>query len=157
MKKKILLAIAFIVICELAGVVGSIFTMPSIPVWYAGLVKSPLNPPGWVFGPVWTALFALMGVAVFLIWQKGFKNKNVFVALNTFALQLILNIWWSVAFFGLLSPVGAFFIIIALWLAIVWTIIKFWKISRPAAYLLFPYLLWVSFATYLNFTIVALN
>jgi Tryptophan-rich sensory protein (mitochondrial benzodiazepine receptor homolog) len=157
MKKNILGIIVGILVCELAGAIGAFFTMPNIPIWYAGLVKTPLNPPNWIFGPVWTILFALMGVAMFLIWEKGGKNKTVAYALNVFALQFVLNIWWSVIFFGMKNPTLALWEIFAFWLAIIWTIVLFWKISRPAAYVLLPYILWVSFAAYLNYSIVVLN
>jgi translocator protein len=157
MKKNIVGIILSIVICEIVGAIGSLFTMPNITGWYAGLVKPALNPPNWVFGPVWTALFALMGVSMFLIWQKGLKNKAVVAALSVFALQFVLNILWSLIFFGLRSPAAALLEIFVLWLAIIWTIVKFWKISRPAAYLMFPYIIWVSFAAYLNYSIALLN
>lgn len=149
--------IVAIVVCELAGVVGSIFTTPSIPGWYAGLVKPALNPPSWVFGPVWTTLFVLMGIAAFLVWRKGLVRRDVKNALGIFIIQLILNTLWSVIFFGLHSPGGALIEIIFLWLAILATIISFAKISKPAAWLLVPYILWVSFAAYLNYSIWALN
>ncbi len=146
-----------VVIPELAGVIGSVFTAPSIPTWYAGIVKSAFNPPAWVFGPVWTTLFALMGIAAFLIWKKGLDRRDVKVALGIFIGQLILNTLWSIIFFGLHSPGGALFEIIFLWLAIVATIVAFAKISKPAAWLLVPYILWVTFASYLNWSIYLLN
>jgi tryptophan-rich sensory protein len=146
-----------VVISEMAGVVGSISTIPAIPDWYATLVKPALNPPGWVFGPVWTLLYALMGVAAFWVWKKGWHKKEVRIALSLFILQLFLNVFWSFIFFGLHSPVWAFVNIILMWLAIVSTMIAFWKISRPAFYLLVPYVLWVTFAAYLNLTIMIIN
>lgn len=149
--------IVAIVICELAGIIGSVFTAPSIADWYAGLVKPALNPPAWVFAPVWTTLFALMGVAAFIIWRKGLKRKDVKIALGIFAGQLALNTLWSIIFFGTHNPGGALVEIIFLWLAILATIIAFAKISKPAAWLLLPYILWVSFAVYLNFAIWSLN
>lgn len=146
-----------IVVSELAGIIGSVFTTPSIQTWYATLARPALNPPAWVFGPVWTTLFALMGISAFLIWKKGLDRKDVKVALGIFIGQLILNTLWSIIFFGLHSPAGAFTEIIFLWLAILATIVAFAKISRPAAWLLVPYILWVSFAGYLNFSIWQLN
>lgn len=146
-----------IIVSELAGIVGSVFTMPSIPNWYATLAKPALTPPSWVFGPVWTTLFVLMGIAAFLIWKKGTDHKGVKKALGIFAIQLILNTGWSIIFFGLHSAKSAFVEIIFLWLAILATIIAFSKISKPAAWLLVPYILWVSFAVYLNYAIWALN
>ncbi len=146
-----------IVVSELAGIIGSVFTISAIPTWYDGLVKPALNPPSWVFGPVWTALYALMGIAAFLIWRMGWERKEVKTALGVFGLQLSLNAIWSIIFFGLHSPGWALVNIILLWLAILGTIIVFYKISRPAAYLLVPYILWVSFASYLNYSIWVLN
>lgn len=146
-----------IVVSELAGIIGSIFTGPSIPGWYAGIAKPALNPPAWVFGPVWTTLFALMGISAFIIWKKGLERRDVKIALGIFIGQLVLNTLWSIIFFGLHSPGGAFVELIVLWLAILATIISFAKISKPAAWLLLPYILWVSFAGYLNFSIWQLN
>lgn len=146
-----------IIVSELAGIISSIFTTPDITGWYATLVKPALNPPAWVFGPVWTTLFALMGIAAFLVWRKGLDRKDVKMALGIFIGQLVLNMFWSIIFFGLHSPGGAFVEIIFLWLAIVATIIAFAKISKLAAWLLIPYILWVSFASYLNYSIYVLN
>jgi len=151
---KLIIAIA---VSELAGIIGSVFTTPSIAGWYAGIVKPALNPPAWVFGPVWTTLFALMGIAAFLIWKKGLDRRDVKIAFGIFLGQLVLNTLWSVIFFGLHSPGGALVEIAFLWLAILATIIVFAKISKPAAWLLLPYILWVSFAGYLNFSIWTLN
>lgn len=144
-------------VSELAGVVGSIFTISAIPNWYATLTKPALNPPSWIFGPVWTTLYALMGIAAFLIWKNGSGRKDVRKALSVFGLQLVFNASWSVVFFGLQNPAWAFVNIVAIWLAIVWTMILFYKISKPAMWLLAPYILWVSFAGYLNFSILMLN
>ena len=159
-----------IVVSELAGIIGSVFTMSSIAGWYAGLVKPALNPPAWVFGPVWTTLYALMGIATWLVWKQWDQGNpstklKVKIALAIFGLQLFLNAIWSIIFFGStsltingLNNIGIAFIdIAALWLAIVWTMVVFYKISKPACYLLVPYLLWVSFASYLNYSIWMLN
>lgn len=151
---KLVIAIA---VSEMAGVIGAIFTTPSIAGWYAGIVKPALNPPAWVFGPVWTTLFALMGISAFLIWKKGLDRNDVKIAFGIFMGQLALNMLWSIIFFGLHSPGGALIEIIFLWLAILATIIAFSKISKLAAWLLVPYILWVSFASYLNFAIWTLN
>ena len=148
-----------IIVCELAGLIGSIFTMPAIPTWYAGLQKAALNPPSWVFGPVWTTLFALMGIAFFIVW-KNRTNKNkaaVKTAFAIFAGQLLMNILWSILFFGLQSPGSALLEVIGFWLMILVTIIAFSKVSKAAAWLLLPYILWVSFATYLNYAVWMLN
>jgi len=147
---KLILAI---VICQAAGLVGSIFTVPSIPTWYATLQKPSFSPPNWIFAPVWTILFTLMGISLYLVWRKGRGNKNVRNALLIFAVQLVLNVLWSVLFFGLQSPLYAFVEIIVLWAAILFTILKFFKVSKNAALLLIPYILWVSFAAYLNYSI----
>jgi translocator protein len=141
----------------LAGFVGSIFTTPSIQGWYANVAKPALNPPSWIFGPVWTTLFVLMGIAAFLVWKKGLEKRGVRGALGLFLLQLVLNSLWSIIFFGLHNPGWAFVDIVALWLAILATIIAFARVSRPAAWLLVPYIIWVSFASYLNYQIFVLN
>ena len=151
---KLVIAIS---VCEAAGVVGAFFTTPSIAGWYATLARPALNPPAWVFGPVWTTLFALMGIAAFLVWRKGLDRRDVKITLGIFIGQLVLNTLWSIIFFGLHNPGAAFVEIIFLWLAILATIVAFAKISKPAALLLLPYILWVSFAGYLNFSIWKLN
>ncbi len=140
-----------------AGVIGSMFTAPAISTWYDMLEKPALNPPPWVFGPAWTVLYVLMGVATFLVWKQGFGRPEVRIALWSFVLQLILNTGWSVIFFGFRSPGPAFIEIVLLWLAIIVTIILFHKVSKPAAYLMVPYILWVTFAAYLNYAIWMLN
>jgi benzodiazapine receptor len=152
-----------IVVSQLAGIIGSVFTVSSIPTWYAMLQKPSFSPPNWIFGPVWTTLYFLMGVAAFLVWSSyskatdGQTQKRIKVALWVFIGQLILNALWSVIFFGLKNPGWAFVEIILLWLAIVGTIIVFSKISRLAVFLLLPYILWVSFAGYLNYSIWMFN
>lgn len=142
---------------QAAGFIGAIFTMPAIDSWYKTLARPEFAPPNWVFAPVWTTLYILMGVAAFLVWQKGLERKEVKVALTIFAIQLILNTLWSIIFFGLQSPGWAFVEVIFLWVAILATIIAFAKVSKLAAWLLAPYILWVSFAAYLNFMIFWLN
>lgn len=142
---------------ELAGIIGSVFTAPAIAGWYTTIAKPELNPPAWVFGPVWTTLFALMGVAAFLVWKQGLERRDVRIALGIFVGQLALNTLWSILFFGLQNPGAAFIEIVILWFAILATIVAFARISRPAAWLLVPYILWVSFASYLNFSIWMLN
>lgn len=140
-----------ILICEAAGIVGSIFTVSSVKTWYmTDLVKPSFNPPSWVFGPVWTTLFLLMGVALYLVWQKKKISK-------WFWIQLLLNILWSILFFGLKRPDLAFLEIMVLWIAILKTILEFGKVDKRAARLLLPYLLWVSFASILNLAVARLN
>ena len=161
MEKNTLLAIsrliASVVICQLAGVIGSLFTTPAIPTWYATLRKPSFTPPNWIFSPVWIALFVLMGIAAFLVWNKGLSDQKVKIALSIFALQLILNVLWSVMFFGLRSPLAGLIEIAVLWMAILLTIFYFFKVSHVAGILLIPYFLWVSFAAVLNFSIWRLN
>jgi tryptophan-rich sensory protein len=155
--RDILKLIIAVLIVEFAGVIGSFFTMPSISGWYSTLAKPVLNPPNWIFAPVWTTLYALMGVAAFLIWRHGLRQRRIKVVLTIFSVQLVLNILWSIIFFGFQDPFLAFIEVIILWLAIVWTIFVFYKISRLAACLLMPYILWVSFAGYLTYSIWVLN
>ncbi len=167
-------------VSELAGVIGSAFTIPAIPSWYASLAKPALNPPGWIFGPVWTALYFCIGISLFLVWKNNWRVVNPILtgrrkawnawskrlwtgdlqkvnAIAIFGIQYMLNMLWPVLFFDLHFPGFAFFEILALWFAIVYTIVNFYRISKPAAYLLAPYLLWVTFAVYLNFSIWQLN
>ena len=146
-----------IIICLAAGFIGTIFTNPSIPTWYESLKKPSFNPPAWLFSPVWTALFIIMGISLFLVWQKGLNYNGVKIALIVFGIQLILNILWSILFFGLRSPLTAFIEIIILWILILMTILIFYPISKTAALLLLPYILWVSFASILNFSLWQLN
>lgn len=155
MKRKDIPALLIaLVVPQLAGGIGSLFTSPQIPGWYATLKTSPLNPPSWVFAPVWTTLFLLMGIAAFLVWKQGWGREAVKQALQVFVLQLALNTLWSFLFFGLQNPLAALIELVFLWLTILWTIVAFYKVSRIAAYLLIPYILWVSFALYLNAFIV---
>ena len=151
-RKKLLAALA---ICYGVAAVGSLSTLPEIPTWYAELAKPAFTPPNWLFGPVWTLLYTLMAVALYLVWRTDQPQRES--ALGVFALQLGLNLAWSVAFFGLHWPELALVIIVLLGLAIGATMRVFWRISRPATYLLVPYLLWVGFAGALNAAIAALN
>ncbi|MDP3733292.1 MAG: TspO/MBR family protein [Candidatus Daviesbacteria bacterium] len=137
-------------LCLGAGIVGSFFTFSAIPTWYAALAKPSFSPPNWVFGPVWTILYILMGISLYLVWLKK-KVPNVFW------IQLILNTAWSIIFFGMKNPTLALVDIIALLVAIILTIKSFYKINKLASYLLIPYLAWVSFASILNLMIVVLN
>jgi len=146
-----------IAICQLAGFVGSIFTRTSVGTWYANLEKPSFTPPNWVFSPVWITLFVLMGIAAFLVWNKGLSDQRVKIALSIFAVQLILNVLWSVMFFGLRSPLAGLIEIAILWIAILLSIFYFLKVSNIAGILLMPYILWVSFAAVLNFSIWRLN
>ncbi len=155
--KKLTRLIGSIAICELVGILSTPFTIAAIPEWYAYLIKPPFSPPNWIFGPVWTLLYALMGVSFFLLWQLGWKKKKVQTAAYYFGAQLALNFFWSIAFFGLRSPLLGLINIIALLLFILLTMKHCYPLSKPAFYLLMPYLFWVSFATLLNGAIVLLN
>ncbi len=154
---EILILFSSIIICQLAGIIGSIFTTPAIPNWYANINKPSFRPPNWVFAPVWTTLYLLMGIALFLVLRKGLNEKDIKIAVAVFVFQLVLNSLWSFLFFGLQSPFAASIEIIFLWAAILISIILFFRISRVAGALLIPYLLWVSFASVLNFAIWRLN
>ncbi|TWT39386.1 TspO/MBR family protein [Blastopirellula retiformator] len=140
-------------LCVGVGVAGALFTTPKIPTWYAGLEKPPWTPPNYLFGPVWTTLYILMGIAAWLVWRKGDSG----VALTFFGVQLALNAIWSPIFFGLESPLLGLLVIVPLWLMIGVTIYGFARRWWPAALLLVPYLLWVSYASCLNFAIWRLN
>jgi translocator protein len=155
--KKILKILAFVLICQLAGIIGSLFTFSAIPEWYAFLEKPEFAPPNWLFGPVWITLYAMMGISAYLIAEKGWKTEEVRIALAVFGLQLGLNTLWSIVFFGMHSPLGGLMVIFALLASILATIALFWKLSRVAATMLVPYVLWVSFASLLNYFIWALN
>lgn len=155
--RNFFILVLFVGLSELAGIIGSMFTVSAIPGWYSTLLKPALNPPSWIFGPVWITLYVLMGIAAFLVWRTGWKKRPVRVALMLFGLQLFLNTIWSIIFFGLHSPLPALVDIILLWLAIIATMVSFYKISRAAAFLLVPYLFWVTFATYLNCAFWILN
>jgi benzodiazapine receptor len=154
---EILILFSSIIVCQLAGFIGSIFTTPAIPRWYANINKPSFNPPNWVFAPVWTTLYLLMGIALFLVLRKGFNEKGIKIAVAVFALQLVLNSLWSYLFFGLESPFAAFIEIIFLWASILISIILFFRMSWVAGALLIPYILWVSFASVLNFAIWQMN
>lgn len=145
-----------ILICLAVGGAGSYFTSSSVSTWFVTLATPSFNPPSWVFGPVWTTLYILMGVSLYLV-QIGGKGAAAKNAVRLFGAQLLLNFLWSIFFFGLRSPLLAFIDIILLWAAIAACIITFHRLSKPAAYLLVPYILWVSFATVLNYAIVMLN
>ncbi len=146
-----------IAICQIAGVIGSMFTMPAIPTWYAALAKPSFTPPSSVFAPVWITLYALMGISLFLVWRQSGSVMHVPRALTLFTLQLLLNVLWSAAFFGMRSPAGGLVVIVALWLVILAAIIQFGRVSDLASFLLIPYLLWVTFASILNLSIYLLN
>jgi len=140
-----------------AGGIGSLFTFKVIPTWYAGLKKPPYTPPNWVFGPIWTTLYILMGISVFLVWQKRLATDGVMLAFTLFWIQLAFNALWSVIFFGMKSKGGGVIIIIVLWFLILATIITSFRVSGWAGGLLIPYIVWVSIASYLNIGVWLLN
>jgi tryptophan-rich sensory protein len=156
MLKTIKLIIS-IFICQLAGFIGSFFTRVSVDTWYKNLTKPFFNPPNWVFSPVWITLYFLMGVSFFLIWTKDLYMSKKKKALSIFLIQLIFNTIWSMVFFGLKNIYLSVVVIIALWFLILFTILEFYKISKVSAFLLVPYILWVSFAGILNASILLLN
>ncbi len=142
-------------ICLGAGVVGSFFTFDAISTWYASLNKPFFSPPNFVFGPVWTTLYIMMGISLYLVWTVESKLKKA--AMRLFWVQLALNLAWSIVFFGMRNPDLAFVNILLMWVFIFLTIKAFYPISKTASYLLIPYLAWVSFASVLNLAIVILN
>ena len=148
-----------IILCEGAGLIGAITTFPSILTWYVFLNKPIFTPPNWVFGPVWIVLYLLMGVSLYLVWKEkdAIKSNERNAGLWYFWAQLVLNVLWSVVFFGGHSLIGGLIIIVFLWVAIFLTIINFLKVNKIAGYLLIPYFAWVSLATILNISLVILN
>jgi len=181
MKNNIIKFFISIIICQLAGIIGSFFTAPAVSSsWFIELKKPSFFPPNWLFAPAWIILYFLMGVSLFLVWKKNWgitviageqekqfwnpvskklwtgswKEEN---AVLIFSLQLVLNTLWSFIFFGLKSPGIAFFEILILWFSIIYLIANFYRISKTSAYLLLPYILWVSFAAFLNFSVWQLN
>jgi len=154
--KKIFKLLISVVIPLIIGFLGSIFTSSSVTSWYTTINKPFFNPPSWLFGPVWTLIFILIGISFYLVWIKNF-GKDKKLVIKVYYYQLFLNFLWSVLFFGLKSPLLALIEIVILWFFILNNMNIFYKISKTAGYLFIPYLLWVSFATILNFTIVLIN
>jgi len=145
-----------ILIPLLAGFLGSFFTSSSVKTWYLIINKPSWNPPSWLFAPVWTTLFILMGVALYLVWSEK-MNAKVRMAIKLFTIQMVLNVLWSVFFFGMGNFWLAFGEILVLWGFIFATMKSFLSVNKVAGWLFLPYLLWVSFASFLNFTIASLN
>ena len=142
-----------LVLPQLAGAIGSAFTMSSITEWYVSLEKPFFTPPNWLFGPMWVTLYLLMGISIYLVWQKVGKTKDFWL----FWVHLFFNFIWTPVFFGLRNPGLGLINIIIIWLFIILLIFRFWKIRKVSSYLLIPYLLWVSIAAALNFSIWYLN
>lgn len=150
-------ALGAVLLCEAVGLLAGWVTQSSVTSWYPTLVKPSFTPPGWVFGPVWTFLYALMGIAAFLVWRRGFRYARVRSALTAFGVQLLLNGGWSFAFFGARSPALGLVVILFLWGTLAWTVDRFFRIRRVAGWLLVPYMAWVSYALVLNASIWAMN
>lgn len=152
---KILIMVAT---CAAVGYFSSLVTRDSVDTWYTTIEKPSFNPPNWIFAPVWSTLYVLMGIAAGLVWHEiESRRPEVQKALTFFWIQLALNALWSYLFFGLHNPLLALIEIVLLWLMIYETMIKFMRINKIAGYLFIPYILWVSFATVLNFSIWWLN
>lgn len=149
--------IVSIAVCESAGAIGGIATASSVGTWYAELEKPGFTPPSWVFSPVWITLYALMGIAAWLVWRKGLERHDVRVALIFFIIQLVLNMLWSLIFFGAQAPLLALIDLVLLWVTLLITTVLFWRISVLAGILLLPYAIWTSFAGVLNYRIWRLN
>jgi benzodiazapine receptor len=140
----------------LAGRVGALPNIEAVPTWYAGLNKPWFNPPNWVFGPVWTTLFILIGLALFLVWRAP-RSQIQDIGIALWVIQLVVNVFWNYAFFGFRNPLFGVVTIVPLWMLIAATIHQFYKVDRWAAYLMVPYIVWVSLATALNTAIYLLN
>jgi len=154
---EIVLLVLSILVCQVAGFIGSIFTIPSIPTWYKNLKKPSFAPPNRIFGPVWITLYTLMGISLYLILREGLGSPQVQLGMGIFGIQLVLNVLWSFVFFGKKSLLGGLVAIVVLWVAILLTIISFLNVSQLAGLLLVPYILWSSFAAILNYSILKLN
>ena len=154
---KILVFVIALGICLLTGYIGSYYTTPEIPTWYASLQKPDLTPPSWVFGPVWTVLYIFMGLSLYWIFQSGLTNQETKLGMILFIFQLVLNVGWSFFFFALHSTFFSFLVIVMLWAVLLCTIVQVFRFSIPAAALLLPYIGWVTFAAYLNYAILILN
>ena len=146
-----------ILIVFLAGAVGTVYTLKEITTWYVSLLKPGWTPPNWAFGPIWSTLYVLMGISLFLVWREGLGRKDVRIAILVFAIQLFLNVLWSIIFFGTHNIFWGLVFVIILWISILINIIVFYRISKPAGLILIPYLLWVSIASYLNYSVFLLN
>jgi len=147
----------WIVLCELAGVLGSVFTVTAIPTWYQTLTRPSFSPPNWIFGPVWTTLYLLMGVAIALVRQRKNRKGSVQSATTLFVVHLFANALWSPLFFGAKNIPLAFVVIGFIWVSLILLIFRFYAIEKKSAYLLLPYLAWISFATVLNYHFWLLN
>lgn len=150
------LLISVLAVFTAAGI-GSLFTFKAIPVWYAALKKPRFTPPRWAFGPVWTVLYSLMAVSIFLVWREGLSSSTALFAFVFFWIQLTVNAVWSIVFFGVKSKGGGVAVILVLWLLILATMIASFRVSGWAGAMLVPYLIWVTVASYLNIGVWRLN
>ena len=155
-KKNILKLTGSILLCQSAGIIGSLATGKKALTWYNSLNRPEFSPPNWLFAPVWIILYLLMGISLFMVLKTENCSEKKH-ALIIFGVQLFLNALWSLVFFGLKSIIGGFFVIVLLWIFIFITFYKFYKVCKAASYLLIPYLLWVSFALGLNLSVLLLN
>ena len=155
--KEIPRLVVSIVIVFLAGAVGTVYTLKEITGWYVFLPKPSWTPPNWAFGPIWSILYILMGISLFLVWREGLGKKNVQIGVLVFAVQLAINVIWSLVFFGTHNIFGGLVLVLILWISILINIIVFYRISKPAGLILIPYLIWVSIASYLNYSVFLLN
>ncbi|MCJ7827975.1 tryptophan-rich sensory protein [Patescibacteria group bacterium] len=153
-KKRVLLLFGCLALPQLAGLAGALFTFSSVQTWYLEINRPTFTPPSWIFGPVWTPLYLLMGVGLYLVLVQDKPKKR---AVTLFSLQLAFNVLWSALFFGSRMVGLAFMEILFLWLLVFLTLVSFWKVDKRAAWLLFPYLAWVSFATFLNYSFWLIN
>lgn len=157
MKRKIVQFIISLILCQGAGLIGTVFTVGAIQNWYVYLNKPGFSPPNWIFGPVWTVLYTLMAVALFAVWQTGLNNRRTKIAFWIFIIHLGVNALWSILFFGLRNPAMALIDITMLWILVAVSMFLFYKIRKATLWLLLPYLVWVTFAIFLNFYIWKLN
>ena len=155
--RRVLWLLFFIATAQVAGLLGTYFTVDAIPTWYAQLAKPSFAPPNWIFAPVWTILYTLMGIATFIVWEKRHHKTAAYRALNWYWFQLALNALWTPVFFGAKAIGLAFVVIVLLWICIIATLREFWKVGLVPAILLVPYFVWVSFASVLNYSLWALN
>lgn len=154
---NIVKAIIAIAIPLMVGATSGFFTVTGVESWYQTIQKPSWNPPNWIFGPVWTTLYVMMGIALFLVWKEDTSEELKKIAIALFAVQLTLNFFWSFIFFNQQQPGWALVEIIAMWFFILLTIFAFAQVNKTAAWLLVPYISWVSFASILNYTIWQLN
>ncbi len=157
-ERPILTLVLTILTVEIVGASGALFTSTGLSTWYDALQRPALAPPNWVFGPVWTTLFALIGIALWLVWRQAASSpREVRLAFGVFVGHFAFNLGWSAVFFGMQEISWGLVVIGALWVSIIATMVTFYRVDRRAAVLLVPYLLWVSFAAFLNYQFWVLN